>query len=426
MKKIIIPLILIVAVLAFAPFFIGSQAENKIREMYAKASEYPNIKFEITEYNQGWFSSDVKIKLNLDVAGVPQGDEDSFSITQKMQHGPLLWKSGGLGFGLVDILYGVEFPKEVQTEMDQMEGLKSNPVLVVTRLSFDGSSVSFVNISPFTLNKNGNEIIIKEGKFEANINMNGKVTFVGSWQGMQVKEDDHTLVEMGTLSINIDQSLADGQMFTKTALYEGDFTFDIDKLNIIGHSPADTFKFENVFIGSTSAFNQDLANITAKFGAKKISAMEQEFEDFIYDFAFENINKETILAMNNIILENGDPDAIMNAYQDLLPGLIEKNPALKLNLGVKTSVGQISTTAAIAIDKEVYSKDDPMSLMLAVDATASGYAPESFFSGFGMESDIEMMIMQNMLIKDNDQIKFDVSFKKGQLILNGAPMPMGF
>jgi len=427
MKKIIIALLILIAVLAIPPFFIGSQAESKVREMYTTASEYPNIKFEITEYNRGWFSSDVKIKLLLDVAGAPQSDEDTLIITQRMQHGPLLWKTDGLGIGLADIRYGVEFPREIQAEMDKIDGLKGDSVSVVSRLSFDGSSTSSMNIAPFAINKDNHQVNIKAGAFNAVVSMSGKIIASGNWEGMQVKENSRTLVDIDTLSMSVDQLLVDGEMFTQTALFEGDSSVGIKHLDINGYSPAETFKISEISFKSATKFKQELANIGFVLSAKKINAVGQEFTDLTYDLSLENINKDTVLAMNNLMLENGGPDELMETYQDLLPELVKKNPTVKLNkMGVTTSVGEINTNALITVNGEAYDEANLMGLIAGIDASASGYAPASFFDNFGMRSDIEMMVQENMLVRENEQIKFDVSFKNGQLMLNGNPMPMGF
>jgi len=424
MKKIIIILLVIVAALAVSPFFIGSQAESKVRDMYSKASEYPNLNFEITEYNQGWFSSDVKIKLLFDVAGAPVTDEDLVIITQKMQHGPLLWKSGGLGFGLADIQYGLEFPKEIQ---DELQDIKTDSVSVTSRLAFDGSSASSIAISPFTLNKQNNQVIINEGKFDASVNMSGKILVDGNWQGMQVKEEDRLILDLKDLSINADQSLIDGEMFSKTALFEGDFSMGVETVDVKGYSAADSFNVNGISLTSETKFTNDLGKIGFVLGAKKISAVGQEFDNLTYDLSLQNINKQTVLAMNNLMMENSDPEAMMMEYQNLLPELFKQNPSVALNkLGVTTSVGEIDTNALIKVNGEMYDANNPMSLMAALDAKANGHAPASFFDNFGMGSDIEMMVQQNMLVRDGDNIKFDVSFKNGELLLNGAPMPMGF
>lgn len=424
MKKIIIILLVIVAALAVSPFFIGSQAESKVREMYAKASEYPNLNFEITEYNQGWFSSDVKIKLLFDVAGAPVTDEDLVVITQKMQHGPLLWKSGGFGFGLTDIQYGVEFPKEIQ---DELQDINTDSVLVTSRLAFDGSSTSSIAISPFTLNKHNNQVIVNQGQFDANVNMSGKVLLDGSWQGIQIKEEDRLIFDLKALSVNADQSLIEGEMFSKSALFAGDFKMGVETVEIKGHSPADSFNINDISFTSESKFDGDLGKVGFVLGAKKLTAVGQEFNDLTYDVSVQNINKQTMLAMNNLMMDGGDPEALMMEYQNLLPDLFKQNPSVALNkLGVTTSVGEIDTNALIKINGEMYDANNPMSLMAALDAKANGHAPASFFDNFGMGSDIEMMVQQNMLVRDGDNIKFDVSFKNGELLLNGAPMPMGF
>ena len=66
-----------------------------------------------------------------------------------------------------------------------------------------------------------------------------------------------------------------------------------------------------------------------------------------------------------------------------------------------------------------------MTMMFAMDADAKGQAPEAFFANLGMGAQIEQMVQQNFIVRDNDLLKFNFSFKQGQAVLNGNPIPLG-
>jgi len=428
MKKLAIPFVILIAVLVVPPYFIGSQAEDTVREMYQKASKNPTLDFEVTEYNRGWFSSDVKITLKLATAAVQQNDDFSMVITQNMQHGFILWKTGGLGFGLADIQYGIETSDKFQAELDKIEGLKGDEITALSRLAFDGSSESIMRIADFTVSEKDKKINVKSGEFKTSIVMNEKMTFSGEWNGMTVNESDKQIVEIGALTLDMDQKLIEGDMFSPSALFEGDMSMVLSAINVTGNSPAERVNIEGFMIKTSQLFKQDLANVDVLFAIEKLSAMGQQFDDLAYDLSFENIDKATLLAVNQLMMEGeaADPAMMSQKFQALLPNLIAKNPLVKINrIGTKTPVGEIKTTAQISINSDLYDEKNFMSLMSAVEVVANGYAPEKFFAGFGMAADIDMLVQQNMLVRENDQVKFDLSFKNGQATLNGAPVPLG-
>ncbi len=429
MKKIILPLLVIVAIFIVAPFFIGSQAESKLKEIYAKANQNPNVKFEIVEYNRGWFSSDAKIELKIVPTTMQPTNDFTLVVFQHMQHGPILWKSNGLGLGLADTKYGVELSEEMQAELDKMEGLDKDAVTAVSRLSFDGSSTSLFTISPFTVNKDNKKIVVKGGEFRTSVEMSGKVTVDGEWQGMQAAENDQTIFDFGVLSIKLDQSLVSGEIFSPSALFEGAFNVSLAKMDIISPTPSETVQIDGMYLTTSTQFANDLAHFDFSLGAKNIKAIGQEFDTLSYDLSLENIDKEVMLELNNMLLQgdNIDSTIAMEKMQTLLPKLVANDPVFKLNrLGVNTSSGEINTTATVSIDKDSYDAANPMSLMMAVDASADGSAPESFFANLGLAADIDMMVQQNMLVRENDTLKFKIIFQNGQATLNGMAIPLGF
>jgi len=421
MKKILIISLFTIAVLVLAPRFIGATAEDKIRELYLQASQHPNINFEIVEYNRGWFTSELKVKLNFVFSGAAQNELFDISVIHNMQHGPLLWKTGGLGIGLVDTVYGAELPAKAQAEIEQFQ----NAISATSRMSFDGSSQSMVKINPFNFDHEGTSIDVLSGEFETMLDMSGRLTFDGNWKGIIVTDTDNSKIELADLSIHMDQTSINGEIFGPRALFEGDMQMIFKNINISGTNPV---TIENFSTTSTSKFRDDVADYRVIFAAEKLSAMDQIFTDVAYSITMESFSKEVLIAMQEIMMENNAPDqnAALQNLQALLPKLIEKNPVIKIDhFGMNTSVGKIDSSVIISVAQEKYDANNPMSLMMAIDAVSNGYAPEAFFTNLGMTSEINSYIEQNLLIRDGDQVKFNASFKDGQVLLNGTAIPLG-
>ncbi|TQV89799.1 YdgA family protein [Aliikangiella coralliicola] len=429
MKKIIILIFAIAAIVLITPFFVGSKAETAIKDVYAKVNENPTYQLKITEYNKGWFYSDAKLEL---VLTLPQ--EISIPpvvVTQKMQHGPFLWTSGGFGTGLVDTIFGVELPAELQAELDKIKEIDENTISITSRMAFDSSVDSQVVVKPFVVNHEGVTVDVKAADIQSSLQKSGKMTGNGYWDGMSVTESDVKMLEIGKMSLSMDQNLVSGEMFSPLALFEGDFNVSLANLNVNGKNPGESLGIKDFAITAKSDINEKLANINVVFGAKTIEAIQQTFTDLTYDISFENLDTEVLQELNKIMIESqsnagGNPMAAAAQVQGLLPKLVEKGPLIKINkFGVNTAAGEIDSNLRFTIDKNIYDAANPMTMMIAIDADAKGHAPEAFFAGLGLGPNVEQLVQQNFLVRDQGNLKFEFTFKSGQALLNGNPMPLG-
>lgn len=428
MKKVLTIVTLLALVLVVSPKFIGAKGEQTIRELYQQANQNPNIKFEIVEYNRKWFSSDFTLKLSMVSPVAPQMNLFDLTINNHLQHGPLLWTAKGLGLGLVDTVYDIEIPADLETEIKELTST-DDIANASSRMSFDGSTESFITINKISIAKDNVTAKIEPGYFETGFDMDGRVTLDGSWDGMNFNEGAAS-VTIGQLKTSLDQTSITGDLFGANALFEGDASIKLATVKVINQNPMESVDIEGIGITSNSEFDNDVANFSVALGVDKVAAAGQEFTKLIYDLSFEKINKAGLLAMNeqlNQASNAADPTLILQKLQETLPLLIESGPVLRINkIGLVTSSGEINTTATISIDKTIYDPQNPLSMMMAVDATASGYAPEAFFTNLGMGAEIYQLIEQKMLLKDGTNVKFEASFKNGEAMLNGGPMPLGF
>ena len=112
--------------------------------------------------------------------------------------------------------------------------------------------------------------------------------------------------------------------------------------------------------------------------------------------------------------------------QSLLPKMIAKNPEFTIKqLGLNTANGAIASAMNFHFDQTIYDPQNPMSLIMAVNAQAQGEAPKAFFTEIGKADDLNEYISQGLLIEENENVMFEFSFVNGQALLNGMPIPLG-
>ena len=425
MKKILILVAVLAAILLVTPFFIGSKVESVIREQVEVAKQYPTYDIKISEYNKGWFSSTAKfelsVKMPMDPTAAPQ--DVSFEVVQDMQHGPVLWQSGGLGFGLADADINFNLPQELQSELNKVESINDDTLTITSRTAFDLSTDTRFKLNPITMNSDGAEISVKSAEGNFAYTMDGHIEGSSQWQGMTVVENNKNM-EMGVMTMTIDQQLVSGTIFAPDALYVGDFEIKLDSIDVDAEQE---FNLNKLSIYANSDVKDERAKIAFGMKTESVNAIGQQFDDLQYDLTLENIAMETLQELNQALIQSQGADPMVAAaqMQALLPKLMQTGPVLNNNIVVKTAQGPISTDIVLKVDQEVYDINNPMTMMIAVDAEAKGNGPEAFFAAFGMAETIEQLVQQKMLVRDESNLKFDFTFKQGQPLLNGQPMPMG-
>lgn len=433
MKKLIIILAVVAVVLLVPPFFIGSQVEAQFNQQLAELQKHPNYEFKLTEYNKGWLSSSAVVDISLKMGPVDNAEIDgplSISVKQDMQHGPLLWTADSLGIGLFDAKLDFILPKDMQEELDKIEQIDDETLSITSRTSLNTDTTSNLVLKPFTFSKDGVDLEVKGAQGSFSYTAEGHITSSGSWHGMRVVEADATNFSFADMSFSMDQQLVSGKLFSPQALFAGDASMTIATIEASGNTPAESVSVQDINVKMNSDIEQDLADVKVLLNIKSVAAIQQTFTNFVYDFSMENLDTKVLLELNEAVAEAqsdvNNPMAVAVAMQTILPKLIEKNPLIKINkLGVTTAQGDIDSSLNIAFNQDVYQAENPMTMMLALDAHAAGHGPEAFFAAFGLSPMIDQFVTQNQLVRDGDNLKFEFTFKNGQPLLNGQPMPLG-
>lgn len=433
MKKLIIIIAVVAVLFLVPPFFIGSQVETQFNEQLAELQKHPSYDIKLNQYNKGWFSSTaiVDIALKMPTVDNTQLEEMGLSVVQEMQHGPLLWTADDLGIGLFDAKIDFVLPKEMQQAIDEIEQIDDETLTITSRTSLNTDTVSRLTLKPFTFNNDGIEVQVKNADGTFSYTADGHVVAKANWQGMSVSEPNEANFDIGEMTFSIDQQLVSGKIFSPEALFAGDADAKIANVKFTGKSPAESVDMQDMTLKMNSDIKQELANVKVLLNVKSVAAIQQTFTDFVYDFSLENLDTKVLLEMNRAMADaqsaqNPNPMAAAAAMQSILPKLIEKGPIVKINkLGVTTGQGDIDSNLNVSFNQEVYQADNPMTMMLALDAHAKGRAPEAFFAAFGFTPMIDQLVTQNQLVRDGDNLTFEFTFQNGQPLLNGQPMPLG-
>lgn len=432
MKKLIIAIAVIALVVLVPPYFIGSKVETVFRDQMAQAKQSPTMNMSLKEYQRGWLGSQAKLSIlipNVDEQG--QENDIEFTIIQNMQHGPLLWQSGSLGFGLVDSDIDFELPADIRAELEKHESINEDTLTITGRTAFDISSTINVALKPFVIKEEKGTVKINGAEGFYSYTMAGKIDGNMHWKGMQVDGTDGVKAVMSEMTMNMDSELISGDLFAADALFGGDFSMTLAQLEVTTRNPLESFKLNDLTLKVATDIQPETTDITSNIKVKSITALAQDFSDLVYDFSIEKIDTESLKAFNSMIAQaqastQPDPAVFQNQMQALLPDLVAKGPEVKIKqLGVKTAQGDIASNMLIKINQDMYEPQNPMSMIFALDAKANGQGPLAFFNTLGMGPMIEQLVGQNMLVKNNELVEFEFVYQQGQALMNGAPMQLG-
>ena len=435
MKKLLI-IVAAAAVLALPPYFVGSKAEAHIKKILELTNENPSININIIDYDKGWFSTKATFELELTMQLDPDMKEfPKLRIVEEMSHGPLLWQTEGFGLGLIDTVSTIILPEEWQAEINKIDAIKEDTLMMTSRTDFDGTTRSLFNLKAISIAEDNQSFTIEPVTATFSYDMTGHMFGSVLWQGMHLSEQGKETVKIGKLEAEFDSQVITGNMFAGNAISSGTFDSVVEKVAFTGATPAQAATLSNIRIKGESDIHQDLMDIHLLYAIEKVAVMAQEFRDLQLDMSILNLDIKAMQELNELIAKSQqqasqDPQAqaavLMASMQSILPKLLTKDPRLKINnLGLTTDHGKITSQLNMKINPELVNLDNPQSIVAAIEADANGSGPEAFFNAQGLAAMIDPLVQQKMLIREDDQLKFNLTFIKGVPLINGNPMPLG-
>ena len=490
MKKIVTVVIVLVLLLVVAPFGVGKLAEKRLNHGLDKLTENaPYLKVVERKWTSGWFKSEQVVTFeafgswmeafknkaleeaaNDAVAGSESGSENNvepgdasdaqppegdppladlpaeaavaevadpeqpfrFTIRNEILHGPVL---GVSGFGVARVNTYFIMSEKTRKEIAEIFGPKE-PVEISTRVGFFGGGTTTFKSEGRVLKPKGEKTEISWETFKLAIGYSGnpdKYDVDGKWPKFEVKD-----LANGTHFVMTDMTLDGDGKRVKGDLYDGDFTFAIDKMNVEAKGN-ESFEIGNLHYVASSASKGEFTEMGARLGigavkSKQLAGLGVELKEIHYDFSMRRLHTDTLVKMlaglksiyskpftdpleaekvffapfkeHGAELLKYDPEFVIERIGIVTPegdGYIKGVVTLKgavpddFGAGKMSLIGKIHADITIDVSEKMLQK-------LPNGSTGAGAAVDSGYAK-----------------REGDRLICKIIFDKGQLTVNGKP-----
>lgn len=449
--------VIILILLSFTPFALGFKIKTDYSHLINEISEITQLDIQIVQYDQGFFSSDVVIAVNI--PNMPE----QIQFKEEIIHGPVYL--GLLNQGksplVAAVVKGQLDVNTTQQETIQKIFAGNNPLVYQEIISFTGdvdaqAYIPAINTSfedeygPVNIQSAG--IILNEHYSSANANIMGDAQIPSF-----VVKSALLSVNAQSIEVSFSGSMGDNQIML------GDSVASMSLLDI--DSGEDQFVLRDLTIRSITSENADLINSGTQINAREILASNQKFGPVQFNFSLNGINAQSLnqlQQMQNDLeqkVEQGIPPEQINAMMTgqimgIIPDLI-KQAEIKINpLSINSELGKLEADMDFTLEGiDENTPADPMFLLGAINLDLNlsideqllkqfisweleNNQQEALYAGSSKskkaEKDIPLdqkvsenlkgMIDENWLVFNEGVYLSKISMHQGELLINDKPM----
>jgi uncharacterized protein YdgA (DUF945 family) len=474
-KKIVIVVVVLVALLAVAPWGVGKVAEKRLDHGLDKLVEAaPYLTVVERKYTPGWFKSeqvvtfeafgpwmkalspkaledamteaaesadgDVEAEEKLpgdDEAPVPEDipapDEPMrFTVRNEVLHGPVL---GLAGFGIARVDSHLVLDETIRKEIEETFGPKT-PLEVSTRIGFLGGGTTTFKSEGRTISPKDSKSEISWETFKLAVGYSSnldKYDLDGKWPKLEVTEKNE-----GFHFVMTDMSMDGDGKRVRGDLYDGDFNFVIDKISFVGQDKQKV-EVSNAHYLVNSETKGEFTSISAKMGvgevkAKELKAQGIELKEVHYDFSVRRLHAETLeKIMASMKAAYGRPLANNLEVNDIMFAplkehgieLLKYDPEFVIDrVGIVTPEGDGYIKGVVTL-KGATAEDfgtGTMSLIGKVQADITIDVSEKMIQKFPNGSTGAGAAVDSGYAKrEGERLICKILFKDGELTVNGKP-----
>lgn len=468
MKKLLILALVVIALLAAAPFGVGLYLEQQSEQQLARMQDQPGWDMEQVSYRRGWLRTDSRYRLRS--TSLPEMPPLEYEVT--VHHGPLPWTA--LIDDRVDFLPGqgvfhawFELPELPADDGPQLIGLDALPPLGASghidfagagnfRCDYPAGKLQLVDDRDDTVELRWQDIDC--GGNWSYADENGDMTLqlpklvVESPQGsfeLRGASMDYAIKEMFAPMPG-----SDFRMRVKTVRDAGDLgMFSLQALEIKGGN-----------VNRGEKFDMDIS-----YAWKSLEVMGYAVNDARFDTSFKGLTTQAWLDMNKAMetamadssTPGGDPDAISGMFMESIPVLLHGGEFQLNALQAELPEGAFKLSGQASL-QDYDPEDVPSPLMLlglidaSLDATAAAgiiamatamgaeqqltqmqeqsetpvwETAEQRAEILGMlqqqmQQQLEAMVQEGFVVQDADNYQTRVAFTGGELTVNDKPFPL--
>lgn len=406
MKK-LAGLIIILAVLILGGYYgMGFLTERTIKKNIDVINQSNGLYADIIQYNRGWFCSNAQIKWRLHVPERIVKDENGESQTIpeqnyqmempiKIYHGPFIFASNSIRFGVGFAETVVPFPKQYEKEFDEQftqESIKPQANLNIfvnyfLKSTFELAVPEFKLVTKY----NNGTFTWKGMKSDVNISSN-KDQLDGQFviDGLTFSKDNITgILEKVTTEYDLHQ--------TKAGLYLGDASFNLPSFTV-AENKEPVLSVKDLSLNSNSDIDDNLFNTHFNLGVKSVFANKKTYGPGEFEISLRNLDADILAKINQqaTAMQNGTEAERQQALMALLPELpklFSKGAELEISkCSFKIPEGSIDGNLLVSLPKG--DNANPFELMQKIQGHAKLKAPVALLKQLMQHTVMQQMANQ--------------------------------
>jgi uncharacterized protein YdgA (DUF945 family) len=469
MKKLLVAAVVVIAILALLPLYVGYQLQSQLETLIKSIDEeVPGYSVRLTSYNKGWLSADAIAEVGFPVP-TETGEISEMVIPFEfdLRHGPILFNDvAALGW----------FSAKTRLNKDQSDFLAryvtatEDGDLVAGKafMTLAGNSVFFDRILPFTFSAEGFNGEFAGAKGQGTWASGGKAEYQQSIGQFTMTGPD-----------GIEVKLSSGELFTDadysgaTSLYlaPSSMLAKLDSVKVTG--PEVNFSVADLTAGGDMTFNDDQSvfDLVVSFAAASGAFNDEQVTDLSMILSYDNISAKFYeaymdVANSSLSNPNATPDFSAIMQPEVIDEALAHEPGISLQklaftqpegsfsgnaifkLMAQPGMGEqllqnpmlLMAVAALEADIDV---DAPLAAKLAKAQVETGLRDQiEMQKAAGMEIDLteaeiqqmvdenseitlDALVQQGLFQLDAGQYRSSIRFAQGQLLVNGQELPLG-
>ncbi len=464
-KRLIVAAVSVVAVLAVgypaAAWYLGTQIEKAHADARALIAAQPYLKVSNQSYERGLLSASETTTIEIPAAlfsppGVKADEKQNtrspfrFTIKTAIQHGPL---PGFSTLAAGSEVSTIEFDEPLRTKIAEAFGT-NQPFDIRTTYNFQGGGRSTFASRPFKLVLPGNTPESKAMLSGEQMDMVMEFSRGLADYTLHGTAPRFALSEPGGPNLAINGMAFDSQLKRifpdEPMLYSGSQKFTAAEISVTPVDGAQSGPEKNVLLKEIAYDVQmpvadDFVDVIAKMGANVVQVGEQNYGPAHYDFSLKHLHARKLSALTRAlqgIYTNpemlSEPNRLMKELSPTFFDLLEDNPVFSIDrIAFRTADGEANFKASIKLaDPKPDDFSNPLMLLAKLDAGATIALPtalvdsligagkseeEALWARKSAEKTLEQFKQQGYITVENNLLKSSVTFKSGQLQVNGKP-----
>lgn len=465
MKKVIVALVMVVlAILLLSPLYGGKKAQSSLDDLVAHVNATAPGSAEWASYDQGWFTSNAVLLVNLSAyLGLPETTDEAAILVPlqlDLHHGPIVMDEN-LELGWFKGRWYLDDEHEAWVkEHIQVEG--EGPFFVSTfKMAMTGVVAFKEETLPFSVTTEDGLFSVEGYAGEGVYRPFGTLSYQGGFASARLLTDDGNIVFEGAeVAVISDLHERYGQFAVP-----GEASFSLQKVAMVEGEDTVVALRDLSFFSSFVITQQDPAasDVSFKISLGDAELMGETISDAVVEVALQRMSVafyNQYMQQLQAAHEGGNASLLgMQLLSLVNKELLPLGPELQLKeIGFSAPEGQLLISGYLRVPEEATPQqanpfalvgkikaqldilvDKPLAYKLAEQSMANSVDEETFASGVELSKEareatikdraatqLDMLLLQGFLVDKGDKFATQMSFQDGVAVVNEQTIPLPF